>query len=190
MTGAGRPDWYDSQLACPPIAIAGFCDQGFDMKQKILLAIALAVLWLLLSGHLEPLLLALGAISIAIVIWLSNRMHIIDGESYPFTLVPRLSAYWPWLLKEIFKSSIDVTRRVFGSSNAVSPVVFDTPATQKTDLGRVIYANSITLTPGTVTLDVSPAVMRVHALHGDIARDLANSGMDERVPDIGRQTDA
>lgn len=154
------------------------------MKNSLLLTFALAVLWLLLSGHLELLILAFGALSIGFVLWLSNRMHIVDKESYPFGLIPRLTAvYWPWLLKEIFKSSIDVTRRVFGPASAVKPIVFDVPANLASDLGRVIYANSITLTPGTVSMDVTADAIRVHALHPDVARDLRNSGMDARIPD-------
>lgn len=154
------------------------------MKNSLSLALALAVLWMLLSGHLEVLILAFGVLSIGFVVWLSARMHIIDGESYPFGLIPRLSGfYWPWLLKEIVKSSIDVSRRVFGPAADVRPVVFDVPARLSSDLGRVIYANSITLTPGTVSLNVSDDAIHVHALHPDVARDLRDSGMDARIPD-------
>lgn len=154
------------------------------MKSSLLLAISLAVLWMLLSGHLEALILAFGVLSIAFVVWVSRRMHIIDRESYPFGLVPRLSGYfWPWLLKEIVKSSIDVTRRVFGAASSVQPVVFDAPVSLHSDLGRVIYANSITLTPGTVSMDITADTIRVHALHPDIARGLHESGMEARIPD-------
>lgn len=155
-------------------------------KDALKLAIALAALWLLLSGHFEALILALGAVSIALVVWLSQRMHVVDAESYPFGLVPRLTgAYWPWLLVEIVKSNLDVARRVLGPASAVHPLVFDAPASQRSDLGLVIHANSITLTPGTVSLDVEPGRIRVHALHPDIARAVPASGMDGRVPDAG-----
>ena len=153
------------------------------MKQNISLAIALALLWLLLSGHLEPLILAFAVLSIAFVVWLSHRMRVVDGESYPFGLLPKLSLYLPWLLKEVIKSNLDVARRVFGSKAAVKPVVFDAPATQRTELGLVIFANSITLTPGTVSLAVEPGKIRVHALHPDLAKGLIDSGMNERVPE-------
>lgn len=146
-------------------------------------AIALAALWFLLSGHLEPLVLTFGALSVAFVVWLSNRMHVVDRESYPFSLLPRLIVYWLWLLKEVVKSNLDVTRRVFSSKAAVKPVVFDAPAHHQSDLGLVIYANSITLTPGTVSLDVETGNIRVHALHPDIAQGLIDSGMGDRVPD-------
>lgn len=154
------------------------------MKQNISLAIALAVLWLLLSGHLEPLILAFGALSIAFVVWLSQRMKVVDGESYPFEMLPRFFVYWLWLLKEVVKANLDVTRRVFSSRSAVKPVVFDAPARQQTDLGLVIHANSITLTPGTVSLEVSRGTIRVHALHPDLAKGLLDSGMNERVTEL------
>lgn len=158
------------------------------MKSSLLLAISLAVLWLLLSGHLEALILVFGALSVGFVVWLSHRMNIIDREGYPFGLIPRLSVYWPWLLKEIVKSSIDTTRRVLGSAAAVRPVVFDAPIEFESDLGRVIYANSITLTPGTVSMDVTANSIRVHALHPDVASDLRASGMDARIPESGRSS--
>jgi multicomponent Na+:H+ antiporter subunit E len=147
------------------------------------LAFALAVLWLLLSGHLEPLILGFGAASIAFVIWLAVRMNVVDGESYPFALIPRLFVYWLWLLKEIVKSNLDVARRALGSKTLVAPVVFDARASQRSELALVIHANSITLTPGTVSLALEPGTIRVHALHPDVAKDAVDSGMDARVPE-------
>jgi multicomponent Na+:H+ antiporter subunit E len=153
------------------------------MKQSVPLAIALAVLWILLSGHFDALLLGFGVISVVFVSWLAARMHVVDGESYPFGLIPRLSGYWLWLLVEIVKSNFDTARRALGPAAAVRPVVFDHPATQRSDLGLVIHANSITLTPGTVSLELEDGAISVHALHPDVARATAESGMDARVPD-------
>ena len=84
-------------MRAPPIS-------GVAVTRHVMLTIALACLWLLLSGHFEPLLLALGALSIAFVVWISSRMNIVDGESYPFGLLPKLTNYWLWLLKEIISS--------------------------------------------------------------------------------------
>lgn len=155
------------------------------MKQVFYLTLVLAILWMLLSGHLEPLLIGFGAVSIAFVVWLARRMNIIDEESYPFSLILQLSGYWLWLLKEIIKSNIDLVKRALGPTSAVRPLVIDVPARQRSDLGLVVHANSITLTPGTVSLEIEAGNIRVHALHPDIARDLAASGMDARVPDAG-----
>lgn len=153
------------------------------MKQFVPLAIALALLWILLSGHFDALLLGFGLVSVIFVVWIAARMHIVDGESYPFGLIPRLSGFWVWLLVEIVKSNLDTVKRALGSAHSVQPVVFDQTATQQTDLGRVIHANSITLTPGTVSLDIDEHSIRVHALHPDVARSVVASEMDARVPD-------
>ena len=126
-------------------------------------------------------------LSVVFVSWFAARMRVIDGESYPFTLIPRLSTYWLWLLKEIVKSSVDTARRALGPKSAVQPVVFNAPATQRTDLGLVIHANSITLTPGTVSLELDEGTIRVHALHADVAKDAIESGMNDRVPEYGDQ---
>ena len=129
--------------------------------------------------------LVFGALSVVFVSWFAARMKVFDRESYPFTLIPRLSTYWLWLLKEIVKSSVDTARRALGPKSAVRPVVFDAPATQRTDLGLVVHANSITLTPGTVSLELDKGTIRVHALHADVAKGTIDSGMDARVPDYG-----
>jgi multicomponent Na+:H+ antiporter subunit E len=157
------------------------------VKQIFSLALALAVLWMLLSGHLEPLLIGFGLISIAFVVWIARRMNVIDGESYPFGQIFKLSGYWIWLLKEIVKSNIDVAKRALGPASSVKPLVFDVSARQRSDLGLVIHANSITLTPGTVTLEVETGKLRVHALHPDLAKDTTESTMDARVPDSGEK---
>lgn len=114
-------------------------------------------------------------------------MNVYDDESYPFALIPRLLLYWLWLFWEIVKSSVDTTKRALGPRSAVQAVVFDAPASQQTDLGQVVHANSITLTPGTVSLELGQDSIHVHALHPDVARDALESGMDARVPDYGGQ---
>jgi len=153
------------------------------MKHVALLALALAAHWMLLSGHTEPLLLAFGILSVAFVIFMARRMYTVNVESHPFELLPRLVGYWLWLLKEIIKSNIDTARRALGPKSLVQPVVINVPARQKTDLGLVIHANSITLTPGTVSLRLGEGDIEVHALHPDVAKGTLDSGMDERVPE-------
>lgn len=152
-------------------------------KPLVPLAVALALLWILLSGHFDPLLLGFGLISVVFVVWLASRMHVVDGEGYPFGLIPQLTGFWLWLLVEIVKSNLDTVRRVLGPATSVRPVVFDQPARQRSDLGRVVHANSITLTPGTVSLELGERTIRVHALHADVARSLTEGDMDARVPD-------
>lgn len=137
--------------------------------------------WLLLSGHYDPLILAFGAISCAIVALIAYRMGVVDYESHPVHLGWRLPAYWSWLAWEIVKANIDVAKRIVDPRLPISPTVITLEATQPTELGLVLYANSITLTPGTVTLQVGRDGLEVHALSREAAEDLAKGKMDRRV---------
>lgn len=148
------------------------------------LSLSLAILWLLLSGHYEPLLLAFGAVSVALVVYLSGRMGLIDTEGQAIQLLPAAIRYWGWLAREIAKANLDVARRVLSPRLPISPRVVDVKTSQKTDVGRVTFANSITLTPGTVSLEVSENIIKVHALSREGAEDLAGGEMDQRVTSV------
>lgn len=151
------------------------------MAHLVGLAISLCLTWLLLSGHYTPLLLGLGTLSITSVMWIAHRMDGVDhvGQRMPLTL--RVSLYWLWLLGQIFLSSIDVARRILNPRLPISPCVIKVKAHQQSDLGQVIYANSITLTPGTVSMRVADGEITVHALTAQGAQDLASGEMDQRV---------
>jgi multicomponent Na+:H+ antiporter subunit E len=146
-----------------------------------LMGLALLAVWLLLSGLFKPLLIALAVLSVLLTLWLSSRMGLIDSEHHPVRAALRYVPYWPWLSVEIVKSSFDVARRVLSPSMPISPTVFEVDASQHTMVGRVVYANSITLTPGTVTLDVEGDRLRVHALSSDTIDYLISGEMDRRV---------
>jgi multicomponent Na+:H+ antiporter subunit E len=109
-------------------------------------------------------------------------MDVVDREGHPIHLTFRaVSSYWPWLLWEIAKSNIDVARRVLDPALPISPTLVRLTPTQKSDLGLVVYANSITLTPGTITIDVEPGTLLVHAIARDGAVSLQGGDMDRRV---------
>ena len=137
--------------------------------------------WLLLSGMFEPLLLILGVASCAVVVAITLRMDLADHEGHPIHLSSRALTYWPWLMIEIIKANIDVARCVLAPGLPISPTLVRVTATQKSDLGLVIYANSITLTPGTISVDVEPGEILVHALTRAGADALETGEMDRRV---------
>jgi len=147
----------------------------------ISLGIALYLLWIVLSGYFQPLLLVLGVVSTLIVLFIALRMEVVDRESHPVHLTLRLPLYWLWLLWEIVKSNVVVARLIWSPSLPISPTVFQVPTSQKSQLGQVVYANSITLTPGTVSMTLENNQVRVHALTEDIAKDLQTGAMDRRV---------
>jgi multicomponent Na+:H+ antiporter subunit E len=137
-----------------------------------------------MSGIFEPLILILGVFSCALVVAIAVRMDVIDHEAVPVHLTFKVLLYWPWLLWEIVKANIDVTKRVLGFAD-ISPTMVRIKATQKTDLGIVIFANSITLTPGTISIDVDEeGYILVHALSRDGTEGLEGGDMDRRVTEL------
>lgn len=152
------------------------------MKHFSFLFIILFGLWLLLSGEFVPLLIILGMLSSLLVLYLVHRMDLIDHELHPMHLHPgRLLAYWTWLLKEIFKSNLDVARIIVNPNLPINPIVFRIKTSQIDEIGQVIYANSITLTPGTVSMEVNDNEIEVHALTHAAAEALHSGEMDRRV---------
>ncbi len=137
--------------------------------------------WLLLSGHFSSLLLGLGIASTAVTVYLAHRMDVADHEGHPVHLMWRFIYYFPWLMKEIFKANIDVAKAIIDPDLPISPTVLTIKAGQRSDLGQVAYANSITLTPGTVTIGLDDAVLTVHALTRDAGSELAGGEMERRV---------
>ena len=142
----------------------------------------LAVLWLLLSGHYTPLLLALGAASCLLVWYISDRMDLVDHEEHPLHLRPvKLVLYWIWLCGQVVISNVDVARRIIDPKLPIHPRLMKVRTSQRTELGQVIYANSITLTPGTVSLRVEGDEIVVHALTREAAEELQSGKMDRQV---------
>lgn len=96
-------------------------------------------------------------------------------------MVPKGFLYYPWLALEIIKSNLAVALAILRGSDALQPQVFKLKATQLSDVGRVTYANSITLTPGTVSIFVDGDEITVHALTPGAKKDLENGEMGRRV---------
>lgn len=143
--------------------------------------ICLFSFWLLLSGMFTPFLVAAGIGSAAAIMWFSRRLALIDGESHPIQLAWHLLfSYWPWLIKEIVRSGLDVSWRVLHPALPISPVMVEFSPSQTSDVGRVIHANSITLTPGTITVLIDQGRFLVHALSAQAGDGLAGSEMDRR----------
>jgi multicomponent Na+:H+ antiporter subunit E len=152
------------------------------MKHSFTLFLALAASWFLWSGHLEPFVLALGVLSCLVCIWICRRMRIVDAEGAPVELGFRpFTMYAPWLIKEIVKSNIAVTKIVLSPAMELQRNLIEVGANQKTALGRVILANSITLTPGTVSVSMKTDRILVHALSFEGSEEDLSGEMDRRV---------
>ena len=145
------------------------------------LGAVLFAVWLILSGHYTVLITSLGILSCAVVVSIMQRMDLIDHEGHPIHVTWGALTYIPWLIKEIVKSNLDVLRIILSPTLSATPTLVRVKASQTSDLGKVIYANSITLTPGTISVDVANGEILVHALTREGAEDLLNGEMDRRV---------
>lgn len=151
------------------------------MYKAISLGAALFGFWLVLSGHYTPFLLTMGLISVLLTLLLAHRTDTIAPEVTPRHLRAGIVAYWCWLAVQILKSSIDVARIILSRKPAIAQKFIFVPTSQTSDMSRVIFANSITLTPGTVTVETQDGYFTVHALN-EAAADLeALAEMDRRV---------
>lgn len=142
---------------------------------------ALFAFWLLLSGYFTAFLLSAGAGSALAVVWFARRMDVVDAEGHPVHLTARGLAYWPWLGVEIMKSAWSVTRVILDPRLPISPTLVRFKPSQRSDLGLVIHANSITLTPGTLTIEASAGEFLVHGLTREGAEGCIDSEMDRRA---------
>jgi len=151
------------------------------MLHILALSAMLSGFWLINSGHYTPLLLSFMVVSVLFVVILCRIMDVVDGESQPLNLTFTIPLYFFWLIKEVVVSNIAVARSVWQGVDSISPNVVTVTAHQKTDLGKVIYANSITLTPGTVSVDLQGDQITVHALTRETTASLLEGEMDRRV---------
>jgi multicomponent Na+:H+ antiporter subunit E len=143
--------------------------------------VLLFAFWLVLSGHYEPLLLGFGVASTALVVVLARRMGVVDEEGLPFEVGGRFLLYLPWLMKEVFVANLRVARIILTPRLPISPILVRFRSSQRTDLGRVIFANSITLTPGTITTGVYGREVEVHSLTWVDVDGREEDEMDQRV---------
>lgn len=145
------------------------------------LFIALMLFWLALSGHYTPFLIGAGVVCSLVCVAAAVRMDASDREGHPLQLFARAPAYYAWLVWEIVNSGWAVTRIVIDPRLPISPTMTRVRASQRSAAGLATYANSITLTPGTITTAVEGGVLTVHALVREGAIDVEGGAMDRRV---------
>lgn len=150
--------------------------------QLIVLFISLGILWLLWSGLFLPLMLVLGLASCLLVVWLVRRFETLDHESVPLHLGFGVVTYWGWLIKEIAISAWQVTKIILSPTMNISPTIIQVQAKSNGVVRQVLFANSITLTPGTLATDMDEnGLINVHALTREGAEGVLTGDMNDRV---------
>lgn len=154
------------------------------LARALSLAISLFIFWVVLSGYFTAFLLGAGAGCALGVAWLARRMAVADREGHPIHWLRAVLLYWPWLVKEIIVSGLGITRIVLSPSMPISPTLVRFRPAQHTSTGLATHANSITLTPGTLTVAAEGGEFLVHGLTFDGARACVGSAMDRRLQDL------
>ena len=150
------------------------------MHRFLIAALVLSGFWLALSGHYTAFLLGPGVGCVVLTLFYMHKVKIIDYEYHSHLLI-KIFTYLPWLLIEILKSAWDVSKITLNPRLPISPTLVRVKTTQKTPTGRVTYANSITLTPGTISIELASDEILVHALTKAGAAGVLSGDMDRRV---------
>jgi multicomponent Na+:H+ antiporter subunit E len=143
--------------------------------------VVLFAFWLVLSGFFTPFLMGAGLGCAIAVVWFTRRLQVLDREGLPIDLTLRVLPYWLWLIKEIVKSGWQVSRIILDPKLPISPTLVEFKPTQRSSVGLVVHANSITLTPGTIAVEAHADRFLVHGLTRDGAAGTVGSEMDARV---------
>lgn len=145
------------------------------------LMLALAALWFALSGETAPLFLMFGAGAVIAALWLAATLRIIDRNASPYHRLVQVLLYLGWLAVEVVKANIAVIRSILDPRHTINPALVTVKSEGRSDLAKAMFANSITLTPGTVTVDVETDQLIVHALQEENARAHSFAPMDRRA---------
>ncbi len=160
------------------------------MRFAFILTLAMVAAWLTLSGYFIPMILTFGVISIAIVVWMCRRMGILDGETVPYLSILQTLSYFVWLFVEIVKANMQVVKAVLSPDLEVSPTLVKIPLNTDVDIAETMFANSITLTPGTVSVDMQPDYILVHALLEEMSAPEDFTEMEKRAAwAVGHKTE-
>ena len=143
----------------------------------IVVFLACFILWLALSGSTALLHVFLGAAAAALVTWMNRGDELLSEWLWR---LPGMLRYAPWLFTEIVKANLQVARLVLDPRLPIDPVIVTFDSVLTSPLARTTFANSITLTPGTITLDVDGSSFTVHAVT-EAMSDLSGSAMERRV---------
>lgn len=145
---------------------------------SIVLFVSLMAFYVVLSGQVtNGFLMTAGVVCCAAITLLCRRLGIVDDEGVPYQYWGRTILYLPYLIKEVIKSNIDVMKIVWRPGPLqVAPQMVKVPHTCRTSYGLVTYCNSITLTPGTVTVEIGDDDLLVHCLSKAFADGVSDIG--------------
>ena len=151
------------------------------MIRTLVTAVLLAAVWIAWSWHFEPLVVGFGVFAVVATLFLARRLEVLDVEAVPFELTGRLLLYVPWLIWQVIVANFQTAKIILSPSLPIRPHLIRVRADQRTAVGKVIYANTITITPGTLALDLRDGVILVHCLDDEMASQEATGDVARKV---------
>ena len=167
---------------------------AFETKSKrhnfIVTFLILFIFWMICSGRFDTFHLALGVICSLLVARLSYDLLFANARVASHWLATlRFLTYIPWLSIQIIKANIHVAILALHPNPPIDPQILRFKTKLKTDISLVTFANSITLTPGTITMDIIEGEIYIHALSKKVMKDLYTGDMEDRVAYIFMEAD-
>jgi multicomponent Na+:H+ antiporter subunit E len=157
----------------------------FNLSSFLATFIILLGLWLVLSGHYDSFHITLGIICCALVAFLSHDLLFpVFQWGRSFAVFTRFMAYLPWLFYQIILANLHVAKMVLHPKMPINPRIVEFDSKLESNLAFTTLGNSITLTPGTITVDIREGKYFVHALTTKVADDLLSGDMENRVAAI------
>lgn len=158
-------------------------DKGAETKKYIIPGILLFLFWMVLSPGIGVQTILLGIVLSTLVMLYSKEILFGDTEMplYQIKHLWNMIQFIGVLVVEIFKANIDVARIVLDPKMPIQPHFIKVPMMLKNDMNKVIFGNSVTLTPGTLTVDIVEDGFIIHALTTDAAEAMKESFIEEWI---------
>lgn len=158
----------------------------YRIRNIILQAITLFLIWLIFSGKYDAMHVSFGVIAVTLVILMNYRLSKVNlfperGEPNVPIKIYRLPAYILWLVKEIFLANLQVAYLVIHPKMPIKPTLLTFRTKLPSASAKVILGNSITITPGTLTIDIEHNKFLVHCLIPKSAGSLESGDMQSRI---------
>ena len=150
-------------------------------RTLILKTIGLFGLWVLLSGKLDVFHLSVGFLGAALIAWVNTESRHLNEPPLPHA---RLVLYWPWLFWGIVKSNLNITKIILDPKLPINPRLIQYSTNLENNPAVVLLGNSITLTPGTITVEVSSKELVVHALDDESTNGLESRSMERKIAGV------
>lgn len=148
----------------------------------------LFILWVLFSAKFDAFHLGTGVATVLILLWMQASLPALRDEPESFPKFLPVLLYVPWILTQMVLSAIVVAKIILLKPQSVEPVLLTFHCRQPSALQQVLFANSITLTPGTLTIEMEKEVYFVHALTRATADDLLDGKMARRIARLSDQS--